>query len=109
MLNSGHDQQLANTRVAAVAASGFQFYTHSPFTFFLEVFHALPTVHHTSFPGLNRQFSRWANLCACASLKKMVENICEVVAEYEKPLQGMPFFPKSSCGRPMLREDGGPL
>ena len=38
----------------------------------------------------------------------MVENICKVVAEYEKGVQGMPFFPKSSYGRPMLREDGGP-
>jgi len=55
-------------------------------------FYALPTVQHTSFPGLNRQFSGWANLRACASLKKMEENICEVVAEYEKRLQGMLFF-----------------
>jgi hypothetical protein len=86
MLNSGHDQQLANTRVAA---SGFQFYTHSPFIFFSR---SLPTVHHSFFPDLNRQFSRWANLRACATLKKMVENICEVVAEYEKRLQGMPLF-----------------
>jgi hypothetical protein len=102
MLNRGHDQQLANTCVATVvavvAASGFQFYTHGPFTFFLCVFHALLTVHHISFPGLNRQFSRWANSRACASLKKMVENICKVVAEYEKRLQGMAFFPKSSYG-----------
>jgi hypothetical protein len=35
----------------------------------------------------------------------MVENICKVVAEYEKVVQGMPFFPKSSYGPPMLRED----
>jgi len=38
----------------------------------------------------------------------MVENICKVVAEYEKRVQGMPFLPKSSYGPPMLREDGGP-
>jgi len=36
----------------------------------------------------------------------MVENICKIVAEYEKRVQGMPFSPKSSYGRPMLREDG---
>jgi hypothetical protein len=58
-----------------------QFYAHIPLIFFVCVFYALPTVQHTSFSGLNRQFSGWANLRACASLKKMVENICEVVAE----------------------------
>jgi len=38
----------------------------------------------------------------------MVQHICEVVAEYEKCLQGMPFVPKSSHGRAMLWEDGAP-
>jgi hypothetical protein len=38
----------------------------------------------------------------------MVKNIREFVAEYEKRLQEMPFMPRSSYGRPMLREDGGP-
>jgi len=38
----------------------------------------------------------------------MVQNICLFVSEYEKHLQGIPFVPKSSYGRAMLREDGGP-
>jgi len=38
----------------------------------------------------------------------MLEKICEVVNEYEKRLQEMPFVPRSSYGRPMLREGGGP-
>ena len=38
----------------------------------------------------------------------MVEKLCEVVSEYEKRLQAMPFVPRASYGRRMLREDGGP-
>jgi hypothetical protein len=38
----------------------------------------------------------------------MVQKIGEVVADYEKGLQEMPFVPSSSYGRPMLWEDGGP-
>jgi len=38
----------------------------------------------------------------------MVLKICEVVADYEKRLQEMPFVLRSSYRRPMLREDGGP-
>ena len=107
MPNRGPGQPLTNMCGAAFAASSFQF-THFVH-FLLRVFPAsLPIVHRTFLPGLNRQFSHWAKLRACASLKKMVENICKVVAEYEKRMQGMPFFPKSSYGRPMLREDGGP-
>jgi hypothetical protein len=37
-----------------------------------------------------------------------VNNIRQVVAEYEKRLQEMPFVPRSSCGRSMLREGGSP-
>jgi hypothetical protein len=37
----------------------------------------------------------------------MVQKISEVVVEYEKHLQGMPFVQRSSYGRAMLREDGG--
>jgi len=37
-----------------------------------------------------------------------VEKLCEVVSEYEKRLQKMPFVPRSSYGRRMLREGGGP-
>jgi len=36
----------------------------------------------------------------------MVQKMTEVV-EYEKRLRGMPFVPRSSYGRGMLREDGG--
>jgi transposase-like protein len=36
----------------------------------------------------------------------MVQNICEVVTEYEKRLQGMPFMLRSSYVRAMLWEDG---
>jgi hypothetical protein len=38
----------------------------------------------------------------------MLQKISEVLVEYEKRLQGMPFVPRSSYGRAMLREDGGP-
>jgi hypothetical protein len=38
----------------------------------------------------------------------MVEKLREVVSEYEKRLQEMPFPPRSSYGRRMLREDGDP-
>jgi hypothetical protein len=38
----------------------------------------------------------------------MVQRISEVIRGYEKRLQGMPFVPKSSYGRAILREDGGP-
>jgi len=37
----------------------------------------------------------------------MLEELCEVVNEYEKRLRQMPFVSRSSHGRPMLREDGG--
>jgi NADH:ubiquinone oxidoreductase subunit D len=36
----------------------------------------------------------------------MVQNICEVVTEYEKYLQGMPFMQRSSYVCAMLWEDG---
>jgi len=36
----------------------------------------------------------------------MLEKLCEVVNEYEKRLQEIPFVPMSSYGRPTLREDG---
>jgi len=56
MLNSGHDQQLVNTCVAAVvamvAASGFQFYTHRPFTFFSAFFMHYPQCIILPFPVL---------------------------------------------------------
>ena len=34
--------------------------------------------------------------------------LVEIVDEYEKRLQEMPFVPRASYGRRMLREDGGP-
>jgi len=49
-------------------------------------------------------------LCALHVLsftRKIVPKLCEVVSEYEKRLQEMPFVPRSSYGRQMLREDGG--
>jgi hypothetical protein len=38
----------------------------------------------------------------------MVQNISDIILDNEKRLRGMPFFPRSSYGRSMLREDGGP-
>jgi len=38
----------------------------------------------------------------------MVGKLVEIVDEYEKRLQEMPFVPRASYGRWMLREDGGP-
>jgi len=36
----------------------------------------------------------------------MVAHIFKVVTEYEERLRGMPFVPRLSYGRPMLREYG---
>jgi len=38
----------------------------------------------------------------------MVAKLIEIVDEYEKRLQEMPFVPRASYGRRMLRGDGGP-
>jgi len=37
-----------------------------------------------------------------------VGKFVEIVDEYEKRLQEMPFVPRASYGRRMLRGDGGP-
>ena len=37
----------------------------------------------------------------------MVQHISDVVREYEKRLQEMPYVPRSSYGRGMLPENGG--
>jgi len=38
----------------------------------------------------------------------MVQTVCEIVKDYDKLLEEMPFMPSSSYGRGMLRKDGGP-
>ena len=38
----------------------------------------------------------------------MVEEIQQVVTQYERRVRGTPFTPRLSYGRPMLAEDGGP-
>ena len=38
----------------------------------------------------------------------MVQQMCEVVKDYEERLQGMPFVLETSYGSKMLREDDGP-
>ena len=47
-------------------------------------------------------------VAVCVSFQRtMLEELCEVVNEYEKRLRETPFLPRSSYGCPMLREDGG--
>ena len=45
--------------------------------------------------------------CVCDQ-QKMVGKLVEIVDEYEKRLQEVPFVPRASYGRRMLRRDGGP-
>ena len=70
-----------------------------------------PTQHflHTIHSRLKRcpvQF-RMGEVQCCVLSAKMVAKINEIVDNYEKGLQEMPFIPRGSFRRRMLRQDGG--
>ena len=70
-----------------------------------------PTMLHIHFLYPCNSHSSRQNRCVVAFVtfqRTIVAKLCEVVNEYQKRLQEVPFLPRSSYGRPMLREDGGP-
>jgi len=62
---------------------------------------------HTSCTSFLRAKVDRVVVCYC-DLWKMVAKLVEIVGEYEKRLQEMPFVPRASYGRRMLQGDGGP-
>jgi len=76
------------------------------------LFSPTPTQHflHTIHSRLKRwrEQLRLGELQCCVLSVKMVGKFYEIVDNYEKRLKEMPFIPRGSFRRRMLRQDGGP-
>jgi len=71
------------------------------FPAFFSPTHFLYSIH--SRPNRSRVHFRFRTV-----LLEMVGKIQEIFQDYEKRLQEMPFIPRGSYGRRMVRQDGGP-